>query len=94
MAKTSCKPRSKRQYVVPRATFERLVKEITADLRPDLPLKWSAAGIDGLHQEAEEFLAEHFSSAGYVCDAFKRKTLNLNHFKTAQNLTKTAACPS
>ena len=53
MARTPSKPRSKRQYVVPRATFERLVKEITADLRPELPLKWSAAGIDGLHQEAE-----------------------------------------
>lgn len=77
--------------MVPRATFERLVKEITADLRPELPLKWSAAGVDGLHQEAEEFLAEHFSNAGYVCDTFKRKTLNLNHFKTAQNLAKTSA---
>ena len=79
---------SKRNHAIPRATFERLVKEIAQDLAQDgrPHVLWSAEAIDALHEESEVYLAEHFQHANYLCDTFNKKTLDMRHFNSAKNL--------
>lgn len=80
----------KRQKAIPRATFERLVKEITADLHADKHVLWGASAIDVLHEESETLLAEHFQNAKYLCDTFEERTLGVKHFGSAKALS----CPT
>jgi histone H3/H4 len=82
------KPRSglskrRQQKSIPRATFVRLVKEISqrVSLTKD-PLKWSQGSIDGLHEEAENYLEKHFARAGRLLDTFEQRTLNVRHFQS------------
>ena len=74
---------------IPRATFDRLIKEITQDIKADA--LWSAEAVDALHEECETFLAERFQGARYLCDAFKERTLTMKHFSTAQTLSSVSA---
>lgn len=78
----------KRSIAIPRATFERLIKEISQDLKPDAMSKvlWTGEAIDCLHEETETFLTEKFQTAKYLCDTFEDRTLSMKHFQTAKNL--------
>ena len=80
---------SKKTIAIPRATFERLIKEISQDMKSEKldRVLWSAEAVDGLHEEAETFLTEHFQNAKYLCDTFDDRTLSVKHFKSAQNLS-------
>lgn len=77
------------QLSIPRARFDRLVREIAQDLSNPKPERvlWSAEAMQGLHEEAEAFLAEHFQSAKRVCDVCDERTLGVKHFKTARALS-------
>lgn len=84
---------SKRSIAIPRATFERLIKEISQDLKSDSLSKvlWTAEAIDCLHEETETFLTEKFQKAKYICDTFEDRTLSMKHFHTVQNMAVGAA---
>jgi len=72
------------QRAIPRASFVRIVKDISNTLSlSKKPLKWSQKGIDGLHEEAESFLEQHFLRANKLLNAFEQRTLNLRHFNNA-----------
>lgn len=76
---------SKRPNAIPRASFDRLVKEISEDVRmSDHPLKWSRESIDGLQEETEAYVAMHFGKANRLLDAFEQRTLGLRHFRSAR----------
>ena len=64
---------------IPRATFNRLVREITDDLDRDY-IKWSANALKGLHEEAELYVKEHFERASALSDRFNHRTVGLKHF--------------
>ncbi len=64
---------------IPRATFNRLVREITDDLDRD-HIKWSANALRGLHEEAELYVKEHFERASALSDRFNHRTVGLKHF--------------
>lgn len=78
----------KRTIAIPRATFERLIKEISQELKADGMDKvlWSGEAVDCLHEETETFLTEKFQAAKYLCDTFEDRTLSMKHFQTAKNL--------
>lgn len=83
------KKRSRNQRCIPRATFLRLVKEICNDVSfSKLPLKWSEGSIDGLQEETETYLANHFRKANVLLDAFNQSTLRAVHFKSADAIVE------
>jgi len=90
MARKNRSPR--RSRAIPRATFERLVREITQELKvcsgeDPHSILWSADAMNALHDDAESFLSEHFQKAHYVCENFKKRTLHPQHFEMAQALS-------
>lgn len=81
--------RSRANHSIPRATFARLVKEISNDVSfSEQPLKWSEGSIEGLQEEAEAYLANHFRKAHVLLDAFKQSTLRAVHFKSADAIVE------
>ena len=70
--------RAKRARSIPRVTFARLVKEITEKRLPGT--KWSVAALNGLHEEAEQFLSERFDGARDLAMRFGHRTISLKHF--------------
>jgi histone H3/H4 len=82
--------RSRTHHCIPRATFLRLVKEISNDVSfSQQPLKWSEGSIDGLQEETEAYLANHFRKANVLLDAFHQSTLRSVHFKSADAIVET-----
>jgi histone H3/H4 len=72
------------QRAIPRASFIRIVKAISNEMcLSKTPLKWSQTSIDGLHEEAEAYLEQHFSRANKLLNAFDQRTLHLRHFNNA-----------
>ena len=69
---------------IPRATFNRLVREITDDLEapPNSKhyIKWSAEALQGLQEESELYVKEHFERAATLSDRFNHRTVGLKHF--------------
>jgi histone H3/H4 len=81
--------RSRSTHAIPRATFARLVKEISNDVSfSEQPLKWSEESIEGLQEEAEAYVANHFRKAHVLLDAFKQSTLRAVHFKSAEAIVE------
>ena len=79
----------KRLYSIPKATFARLVKEISEEVRAErdaAPLKWSAEGVDALQEETEAYLEHHFSKAKRLLDTFNQRTVGLKHFNDGRAL--------
>jgi histone H3/H4 len=64
---------------IPRATFSRLVREITDDLGRDY-IKWSAKALQGLQEESELYVKEHFERAKTLSGRFNHRTVGLRHF--------------
>ena len=79
---------SKHTRAIPRATFDRLIKEIAQEM--DLNVMWSGDAIDALHEESETYLSERFQNAHYLCDTFKERTLSMKHFTSAKTLASPA----
>ncbi len=69
---------------IPRATFNRLVREITDDLElsphTKQHIKWSANALKGLQEETELYVKEHFERASALSDRFNHRTVGLRHF--------------
>ncbi len=82
--------RSRTAHCIPRATFARLVKEISNDVSfSQVPLKWSEGSIDGLQEETEAYMTNHFRKANVLLDAFNQSTLRSVHFKSADAIVET-----
>lgn len=88
------KLRSKHRHgpSIPYATFKRLVKEISCDVMlSTTPLNWSEKATRALHEDAENFLAEHFQNANHLRATMGKKTLDSRAFQTAMSLAGVAA---
>ena len=82
MARRKASSADRRNRSIPRATFVRLVKEISNDLSTN-PLNWSEDAINGLHEYSEAYLERHFGRAHQLLDTFEQRTLSLKHFRSA-----------
>ena len=71
---------------IPKATFDRLVREITQDYKSDM--KWSAPALRGLQEESELYLKEHFERAAAISGRFKHRTVGLKHFNDGRGLER------
>lgn len=85
----SANPHSSRS--IPRATFNRLVREITGDLgvppHTTSHIKWSAKALKGFQEESELYLKEHFERASALSDRFNHRTVTLKHFNDGRALS-------
>lgn len=79
---TKRKHSDRKNRSIPRATFLRLVKEISNDVSYE-PLNWAEDAIDGLHEYSEAYLQRHFGRARHLLDTFEQRTLSLKHFRSA-----------
>ena len=59
--------------IIPKATFQRLVREISRDLKSDL--RWESTAMLALQEAAEEHLTETFSECQVAAVHGKRKTV-------------------
>jgi histone H3/H4 len=64
---------------IPRATFLRLVREITGNYRSEM--RWTAEALEALQGDAEQFLGEHFGRAKELSEHFGHSTVSLRHFE-------------
>lgn len=80
--KSSSRLSDRRNRSIPRATFLRLVKEISNDASYE-PLNWAEDAVDGLHEYSEAYLQRHFGRAHQLLDTFEQRTLSLKHFRSA-----------
>ena len=69
---------------IPKATFCRLVRELTDDCKSDM--KWSAPALRGLQEEAELFIKEHFERASSLSGRFNHRTVGLRHFNDGRGV--------
>lgn len=86
---------SKRKHSksIPRATFKRLVHEICQDVALSTsPHKWSESAIDALHEDAENYLAEHFQKANFMRLSLMKQTLDRKHLHTALAFSGSQVC--
>ena len=86
MAKTKSIPKRRTAYDIPRASFIRLVREITGNYRSEM--RWTNEAVEALHGDAEQFLGEHFGRARDLSERFNHSTVTLKHFEK-QGLTHT-----
>ena len=86
MARKKASSADRRHRSVPRATFVRLVKEISHDMS-EHPLNWAEDAVDGLHEYAEAYLERHFGRARQLLDTFEQRTLSLKHFRSAGEIS-------
>lgn len=94
--------RRKKSKSIPRATFVRLIKEITDEviqdhnqdmhevgLQPMLSsVLWCEEAKEHLHEAAEDYVEEHFRKAGDLSRRFKNKTVRPQHFNDGISLRK------
>ena len=78
MAKTKS-PKRRTAYDIPRASFLRLVREITGNYRSEM--RWTGDALEALQGESEQFLGEHFGRARDLSERFKHSTVTLKHFE-------------
>lgn len=69
---------------LPRATFARLVREITCDYHS--ALRWNAAAIDALQDAAETYLTGMFQRADKAREFKGRMTLNIRDMQYSQRM--------
>jgi histone H3/H4 len=67
---------------IPRANFERLVREIGRDFVPDI--RWSAEAISALQEEAEEVLTDFFEKGDALAHMMGKKTMKPLHLRLAR----------
>ena len=72
------------KIIIPKASFARLVKDITQDLSQSI--RWKAEAITALQDASEMYLTEGFMSADKARELSGHKTLSLNHFKYTTKL--------
>ena len=82
MPRPATNRRSRALLSIPRASFSRLVHELTDDYRSEM--RWSAEALEALQGDAEEYLQERFQGARSVSALCGRQTLTKKHFLTPQ----------
>jgi len=63
---------------IPIASFNRLVREITDDIKSDI--RWEAKALEALHVDTEAFLIEKFYNADKNSRLCSKKTVNVKHW--------------
>ena len=64
---------------IPMASFARLVREISGDIRSDL--RWESKAIEALQVDAEAYLIERLDAANKKRKFSHQKTLCVNHLR-------------
>ena len=64
---------------IPVSAFQRLVREITNNIKSDL--RWEAKALEALQVDSEAFLIQHFDEANKRRKLAKVKTLDPKHFQ-------------
>jgi histone H3/H4 len=64
---------------IPVAAFQRLVREITHDIKPDM--RWEADALEALQVDAEAYLLQNFHDSNQIRSLCKSKTLNWDHWR-------------
>lgn len=73
---------SAKENLIPRAAFNRLVREIGQECSADI--KWQGAAIDILQAVAEERVVDLMKQAQIIDCSFAKKTLDINGFRLAK----------
>ncbi len=63
---------------IPVASFRRLVREISGDIRSDL--RWEGEALKALHVDAEAYLIQRFEDAKQRMKMARVKTVDADHF--------------
>ncbi len=63
---------------IPVASFRRLVREISYELKSDL--RWEAEALKALHVDAEAYLIQRFDEAKQRMRMARVKTVDVDHF--------------
>ena len=72
-------------FVIPRACFQRLVREITEDQNEET-IRWTSLGLEALQTEAESYMIGLFEDS-YLCAMHaKRVTLMLKDMHLARRI--------
>ena len=66
---------------IPRAVFERLVKEISQDIKADM--QWQPEAIDALWESSERMIEARFQKAGDLARLCKVETVKPEHLLLA-----------
>ena len=69
----------RRQFDIPRATFRRLVQEITQDIKSDI--RFQGGAFDALQSASEELLGRRFVRCSQLADLCKLDTVRDEHWK-------------
>jgi histone H3/H4 len=77
--------------IIPRITFERVVREILAKQSPSMRIKRSAVNI--LHEETENFIHKMFTDIKSVSDSQDTSLITTTHMKLVYALTGIKAPP-
>jgi len=72
------------KHVIPREPLNRLVREILADINPELRI--SANAINALREMAEAEATQTFAVAGGLANLAKKATVDWDHYRAAANL--------
>ena len=70
--------------IIPKLSFQRLVREIAQDLRPDT--RWQSAALLALQEAAEAYLVETFENTNLCCIHAKRVTISDKDIKLARRI--------
>lgn len=71
--------------IFPKASFSRLVREITQDFSSDT--RYTKSGLAAIHEAAEQFVVERFMKADLARRHAGRKTLHINDVKFSDFMT-------
>jgi histone H3/H4 len=78
----------KSPYVLPRAIFRKIVKEIVQENKSGDRVCIYADAYEALQTVSEDFITQRFYNANVICDLMKNKTLQSKHF------VKFVECPN
>lgn len=78
-------PRRKRNKIlhdIPKAAFDRLVREICHENRYDKTM-WQPEALEALHDSCEQMLGRRFVHAQRLADLCRMETVNIQHWENS-----------
>lgn len=75
--------------IFPKAPFDRLVREVSAEISKDV--RFSAEGMLAIHEAAEQFVTDKLITADLARRHANRKTLHVNDLQFADYMTPVAS---
>lgn len=79
IAKSKPRRSHKKEHMIPRRAFDRLVREIMQDIRSDLRVEKDA--MEALQEATEAHLKERFFRCGKLADLCKLNTIKDDHWR-------------